>query len=162
MQKNNADETIGRFLFSALPDHTRLSYKLLAGLEFPLNDYASLKKQIGERQEEWDEDRRGAAERVLANLTPDDFPIITVQGALEKYHIRISFVDPSRFFRYGWALPRVEHEDILMDYIKLFPPSLGGGTQCYIVAYRAYLDALSSGIDEINAFYFGYRAGKSC
>lgn len=159
MKTIKSPEAIGQFLLSILPDQTRMSYELLAGLDYPLNDYASLAEQLKQQRQGWEAEQCEAADNILTHLTPLDFPIVSVQGALEKYHVRLPFPDLSRFFPLPQPFPEPVREPevpVWREYLAMFGP------ECAREAYEMYLDSLKSGFPEPVAYYNGIIAGRRC
>src|SRR5687767_6036480 len=107
MKTIESQGAVSQFLVSVLPDETRRSYELLAGLNYPLNDYDALAKEIDacDRAEKQDTALIKTRSSILKRLMPTDFPIVSVQGALEKFHARLQFPDLSRFIPPLWIPP---------------------------------------------------------
>ena len=161
MKTIQSPEAISQFLFSILPDQTRMSYELLAGLDYPLNDYASLSEQIKQQRQDWEADQCQAADLILMHLMPLDFPIVSVQGALEKFHVRLPFPGTFRPFPLPEPFPEpveVPEVPVWREYLTKFWPDWA----CAREAYEMYLASLRSGLPEPAAYFNGIIAGRRC
>ena len=90
------------------------AYESLTKLEFPIPDYKSFRKQVDADVEVGSSWKCGGGRLVSALLGPHDFPIMTPQGALEKFHSGlVSFLDVAKFpGNSDLEIPRGESKEV--------------------------------------------------
>jgi len=160
MTKAIVSDRVATFLIGTLPEEIANAYRIIAKLQYPIDDRQSLLRQLeDDKKEERDCScpEESAVELIRNTLTPLDFPIASVDSGLEKLHARISIRLPEPFIPPGLAprfqLPTVPAQ---WEFIVLF------GLRCGPAAYEVYRRLLAAGVPEPVAYWEGVREGRRC
>ncbi len=151
-------EVLGDALCALLPDDMAGAVEVLTGIDYPIADYGSFRKSLQERSKTTEPQVRAQAVIERA-FTPDLFPIMTAQGAVEKL---LHSLDISRVprIRPEDLFPRDQFRERLPDpglalYVSLF------GEACGAEAYVEYLDVVR-GASPIIADRAARTVGERC
>lgn len=83
-------EVVVDFLLGEIDPGFLQAYEFLALLDYPILDHKSFTEQVrpqtGKGDDEGDTPKFGAHKLVTTFFGPHDFPIMTVEGALERFH----------------------------------------------------------------------------
>ncbi len=149
---------VTEFVLSTIPESLLDSYRLLAQLEYPVQDKHSLECQLDGIIKNTNslQVEQHTVNLIVENLRATDFPITTARNALEKFHERIfPSIEPPRLPE---PIPRepTERPSISDIYRETF------GDLCGRQATEAYLQATRSGLSELQAVIVGHQEGRRC
>lgn len=160
MRKGNVNDKVAKFLASTLPEETANAYRIIANVQYPVDDMQSLVRQLqnlAKKEQNYSGHEESALLLIRNTLTPLDFPITSIDSGLEKFHARISIRIPEPFIPPG-LVPRFQLPTVpaRSEFITLF------GIGCGQAAYEVYRRLLAAGVPEPGAYWEGLREGRRC
>lgn len=161
MKRKAANDKVGEFLVSSLPDNIAAAYKMIARIRYPVDDRKSLHCQLQAAvngRKPCPPEEHSAVQVIQDSLGALDFPILTLESGFEKLSARVGFRFPEPSIPPGLA-PRFELPtiDVEAEYRDIFPPNRA---DCVEEAYETYREQLSVGDHPAVAFWKGLRRGK--
>jgi hypothetical protein len=146
--KVHNSKAVCEFLIKTLPTDLVEGLNILSTIKVPIHDKLSFESAIEEHS---------ADDKYKKNLiqvfTPEDFPILSIQSAFEKYWAKFPVTLP-------FPLPPIDLPDFTFRpsvcdvYFRTFIPS---AADC---ACRAFQEAIREGLNSWQATVIGHFAGR--
>jgi hypothetical protein len=154
----DARDPIADFIQRQAPKEIVSGLQVLAKLRMPLHDKRALDAQLADMTVKADDATKATAERVGHAMDVSDFPILSIENALEKYWSKL---DPFQLRIPGPVPPPIgipvgpqQRPSVCEVYYQTFRHD---AADC---ACRAYLEALREGLSEYQAIIVGHFAGR--
>jgi hypothetical protein len=153
---NQKSDLVEDFVLSTLPKNYLGALRMLAELTFPISDRKTFMEKVDQESSESNESVKTMAESLKESLDVLDFPIESVQNAMEKFHTKHLWgFDPHSIHTLGGGL-----EGFLrrrrVEYIQQF------GIECGLDGFDVMQDRVSRGAHPARADIAGMETAMNC
>lgn len=152
--KNN----IHSIFFKCLPKQLQNHLQILDNLDLPVHDKCSFSEQLDALKGQADTSLTQAITLIDRRFTARDFPILSLENAVEKYRELFRPIPiPRPGFDYDFTLPEDirERPSVCSTYEDTFDDPAAAACAC-----RSFSEAIRQGFTEFQAIIIGMQAGN--